>query len=225
MQRRKYIVNIGDVYGKYTVLEKIQHKTRAGNIVWRYLCEDKEGNKINCPPAYFLRFLTPEEIEIKFPYDDKPLANGRHQMGIRNSLYYDYQLNAKKREIHFDLSFEDFDKLIVCNCHYCGSIPVYRSGRWSIREHKNQPPLYHNGIDRITSHRGYTVDNTVPCCIRCNLMKHTLEVDDFLSHVERIYNFNKEGSTTIPNGSTSQVNGDGNGDSPYIVQNKVRRMI
>jgi len=42
-----------------------------------------------------------------------------------------------------------------------------------------------------------------------------IDADDFIGHIHKIHTYlvNK-GSTTIPEGSTSQVNGDGNGELP-----------
>jgi hypothetical protein len=44
-----------------------------------------------------------------------------------------------------------------------------------------------NGIDRIDSSRGYTPENTVPCCSTCNLMKSDSTHEAFLAHIEAIY--------------------------------------
>lgn len=42
------------------------------------------------------------------------------------------------------------------------------------------------GIDRKDPTKGYTRDNSMPCCTPCNLMKGELSYDDFLQHVRRI---------------------------------------
>jgi len=44
-----------------------------------------------------------------------------------------------------------------------------------------------NGVDRVNNKIGYRVDNCVPCCSVCNIMKNTLGVADFLAHVQRIH--------------------------------------
>ena len=63
-----------------------------------------------------------------------------------------------------------------------------------------------NGIDRIDSSKGYSVDNCVPCCAKCNYAKHDLSIDDFKNHIEKIYkHLFLESSTTIPAGSTSEA--------------------
>lgn len=70
-----------------------------------------------------------------------------------------------------------------------------------------------NGIDRIDSSKGYSIDNCVPCCTMCNRMKLDYKLSDFINHVHKIANHYKS-STTIPQGSTEQTNGSGNGEIP-----------
>jgi hypothetical protein len=46
--------------------------------------------------------------------------------------------------------------------------------------------LLRNGVDRVDSGRGYTVDNCVPCCKFCNLMKRNYTPEFFLAHTSKI---------------------------------------
>lgn len=99
-------------------------------------------------------------------------------------LYREYFRSARKKKYEFKLTLEEFkDRVIKC-CFYCGSPPncKTRSIGW-------MPPA--NGLDRINADKGYTVDNVVPCCSVCNLMKKRQSMKDFLRHIERIYLKNK----------------------------------
>lgn len=123
----------------------------------------------------------------------------------------EYKHNAETRAISFDLTLDEFNEIITQPCAYCGTPPnVKNGGHLEHRKRKDQPDLYTLGVDRIDSSKGYTKDNCVPCCTKCNLMKHKYSKEEFLEHVYKIANFNK-GSETIPEGSTSQANGDGSG--------------
>ena len=130
------------------------------------------------------------------------LDSDQHQMGIRTQIFSEYQNNAQKRNINFNLTFNVFNQFIINKCYYCGSEPINISERWIKRMNKSQPILQINGIDRINSLIGYTIDNCVTCCSKCNLMKNVFSVEEFLTHVSKIHNYNKKGSTTIPKGST-----------------------
>lgn len=131
----------------------------------------------------------------------------------RNCVKSSYISGAKSRNLEFSLSDEQFDKLIFSDCYFCGSKPKeYQS---DLRLNKTNLPFKRNGIDRLDSLQGYTVNNTVSCCDKCNLMKMSLHFNDFTEHINKIYNYivNK-GSTTISKESTSQANGDGNRELP-----------
>lgn len=56
-------------------------------------------------------------------------------------------------------------------------------------------------------------ENCVSCCWTCNKMKNNFSQKEFLEKINKIY-CNFKSSTTIPQGSTSQANGDGNGENP-----------
>ena len=62
----------------------------------------------------------------------------------------------------------------------------------------------------VVSEKGYNIDNCIPCCKICNMMKNNLSLDMFLSKVKQIHNKRLESSTTISKESTLQVNGNGN---------------
>lgn len=93
----------------------------------------------------------------------------------KENRYNIYKKNAKKRELIFELSKEDFYNLTSMPCEYCGDLEDY------------------NGIDRINSSYGYTVENCVPCCAMCNKMKLDYNISDWIKHIKKIANYyNKE---------------------------------
>lgn len=108
----------------------------------------------------------------------RSLAHGR---AARNSLLLDYQHGARKRDLDWLLSDEDFDRLTQGMCHYCGRAPR------SIKSKKpyNGDYLY-NGIDRVDNDLGYTTDNAVTCCCICNNAKKDLSVEEFMEWIRDI---------------------------------------
>lgn len=135
----------------------------------------------------------------------KPTLNAPY-----NCIKGAYMRGAADRNLTWELSDEDFNNLISSNCYYCGSEPKEYQG--DKRFNKSGIPFLRNGIDRLDSSKGYIKDNCVSCCEDCNRMKMQMTSDHFLKHVEKIYNYTvSKRSQTIPNGSTSQANGDGNG--------------
>lgn len=108
-----------------------------------------------------------------------------------NREYKVAQRNARMRNYSFLLTKEEFIALCKEPCFYCGAEPVMRSSG-----------LVKNGVDRFDNAKGYTKDNSVPCCSMCNTIKLDHPYESLLQHLERMLKHCKERSTTIPQGST-----------------------
>lgn len=143
---------------------------------------------------------------------DKLSSNPKVESVI-HSLYCGYRSNAKTRGLEFNLSKEKFTIIIGKNCYYCGEPPKETGS--SKLFNRTDTIFLHNGIDRIDSSKTYDDDNIIPCCGICNRMKNKFSQDIFFDKIKKIYDKHlKECSTTIPKGSTSQANGDGNRKNP-----------
>jgi hypothetical protein len=107
-----------------------------------------------------------------------------------NKIFTDYTQSCKVYNKDFYLTKEDLENLIFSNCHYCGAEPTL------IQKHRRGKTVNYlpsNGIDRIDSSKGYTLDNVVPCCKWCNYSKRERKVDDFKEWADRLYhNLHKE---------------------------------
>jgi hypothetical protein len=84
--------------------------------------------------------------------------------------FSDYKYEAKRSNREFNLTEEQFRDIINKNCYYCDI----------------QPNKY-NGIDRIDSSGGYTLNNVQPCCTMCNRLKSDFSIDDFFNKITSIY--------------------------------------
>lgn len=82
--------------------------------------------------------------------------------------YSQYKHSAKKRNLKFTLTIEEFSKFKAVPCHYCGDV------------------LENYGIDRVDSSVGYVDGNIVPCCETCNRMKSDHVQDDWVSHIVKV---------------------------------------
>jgi hypothetical protein len=98
--------------------------------------------------------------------------------------YYrkNYFYRAKKHGIVFNLDLDKFERLALSPCFYCGAPPAStedsRYGSYPV-----------NGIDRKDSGGGYTLENCVPCCKRCNYGKNALSVAEFKQWIERVHRY------------------------------------
>lgn len=65
-------------------------------------------------------------------------------------------MQAKNGNKEWNISFNDFQKLITTPCYYC------KNNLGSLSKNCG------SGLDRINNDKGYTLDNVIPCCYVCN---------------------------------------------------------
>jgi ribosomal protein L13 len=99
-----------------------------------------------------------------------------------NHLLLGSKKQAERRNIEFSISEDEFRKLILDDCFYCGKKPSqqqhikYQNGR-----------LKYNGIDRIDNSKGYITGNVRTCCKQCNYLKYKYTEEEFLTWVKTVY--------------------------------------
>lgn len=208
----KYFIEANKKYGEYTTIEEVVYTNPSGTTEKRWKCQKDNGD------IHFIRGRIlgqkVDMLSIKAEQNEILEKNNLHQIGLRNRYYSEYKDNAKKRNYPFNISFEEFNTMIIQDCYYCGSEPSISEGL-NKRRDKNQPLLKTNGVDRIDSNIGYEIDNCVTCCSMCNKMKNTYTTEEFLNHIYKIHNF-QERSTTRSEDRTLQANGSGNGELPEM---------
>jgi hypothetical protein len=129
-----------------------------------------------------------------------PLSYKARGSASFSALFNKCKHSAKKRNLDFSLSTDEHKTLISQLCHYCGEPPIkYNSylkngGLCQVRPNRygaltiERNWVEANGIDRINNNEGYTIDNCVPCCGRCNYLKCDTSYDEFLSWISKAYN-------------------------------------
>ena len=168
--RAKLSGMIGRRFGCWIIESRA--KSRNGDVRWNCLCD--------CGRRYIVTgYSLRTGDSSKCCYCRHTLPAGQAE---RNRLLSDYQRGAAKRGISWDLSEVDFDTLIQGLCHYCASDPSRRIKRKTLGVFGA-----YQGIDRVDSSKGYTKDNSVSCCGRCNRWKSDATVAEFKEHVKRIY--------------------------------------
>lgn len=95
-----------------------------------------------------------------------------------NTAWHLHLHGAISRGYSQELTFDQWMELSLSNCYYCDPSTVTRV---------NSKTFVRNGIDRKDNSIGYTVENCVPCCFRCNKMKKVLHHDEFIAAVVAIY--------------------------------------
>lgn len=78
--------------------------------------------------------------------------------------YKEYISSATKKVREITIDFEIFKGLVTSSCYYCN--------------HYSESETI--GIDRINNSKDYTKENCVPCCWKCNRIKHVYHLEFFL---------------------------------------------
>lgn len=99
-----------------------------------------------------------------------------------NHLYASYRSAARRRTREWQLTKDEFRSLTRLPCYYCGTKP---SKEYRTLNGCNGTYIY-NGIDRKDNSRGYTLNNSVPCCFACNRMKGVMDAKEFIAHAQAI---------------------------------------
>lgn len=99
-------------------------------------------------------------------------------------VYGNYKRHAKKRNLDFLLEKEDFYKMIILSCTYCGDSQTSYSNPPKEAEWGTQ--FRYTGIDRINPKIGYVEGNVQPCCIKCNRAKSDMTEEDFALWIGKV---------------------------------------
>lgn len=185
---RENTIKVGQKFGKLTVIENMGTSPQPGNKyvrTWRVKCECGVEKIISGTSR--LR-ATGSCGCGKFDYK----KNIDPADGTWHYLYLQYKKMANERDLEFSLTEDECREMFTTNCYYCGSAPRKTVGRHrkstDMRLREGSKVTY-NGIDRVNTDRGYTVDNTVTCCYKCNFAKHTQSVSEFREWIKQVYDY------------------------------------
>lgn len=172
--KRNYV---GMKFGKLTVVKQY-YINGQGDLRVDYICDcGRIKHNIQSSKMHLLKMccVCKKKNEYKIlPYGETAF----------NNHYSSYSRAAKRRQIPFELTKDEFRTIIKQNCYYCGQVPSMIK-----RPNSSGGACICNGIDRMDSNGGYTISNCVPCCSMCNYAKLDSSVSDFLSHVKKIYEY------------------------------------
>jgi hypothetical protein len=178
---RTYINLVGQKFGRLIAMERISSNS-FGDTIWKCKCDCgnivfvsakklKSGNTQSCG---CLNRERASEMN-RLPYGEAAF----------NKIEKNYKAHAIKLKVVYELTREQLRENVTKFCHYCGNEPS------NVSKRKTSYGLFvYNGLDRIDNNKGYTLDNIVTCCKKCNKWKGKMTQNEFLEHAERIHNYN-----------------------------------
>jgi len=179
----------GQTYGRLTFIRPTEKKCRK-NIVWELLCEC--GNT-----TYVIgSMVTSGNTSSCGCYRKERLAKSCRILGKKSRKYEPMITSAHVVWGNYkECDFDTFFRLSRQPCYYCecppsnlfnaGSKPS--GGYYNSDYQKQYGDFTYNGLDRIDSTKGHLSDNVVPCCFDCNRAKSNHTLEEFLAHIERMY--------------------------------------
>lgn len=159
----------GEKFNKLTVI-KYSHSEK-GNSKWWCICECGT-EKIICRSRLVTGITktcgcAKGKVNIK--------ANNAH---AKNQVYNAFIQRCKRRGMELEFSQEELLEIITKVCFYCS----LSSSNYCKRKHSE---FRFNGLDRINNSKGYSKENTVPCCKYCNALRmDILTVDETLKIIQ-----------------------------------------
>lgn len=182
------INEIGNKYGKLTVIEQGEKSTRYG-IYWICLCDCGATTQIL---GTSLRSGKSTACGCNIGYNTGPKRKVTNR--VLTQHFSSYRNSKKAKSLGFDLSLKEFEVICRENCYYCGSEPQIRK-YLTYKPNGGAEDFYSydnlSGIDRFDNAKGYVEGNCIPCCAKCNLMKKNYSEQEFLDHIFKIYEHSK----------------------------------
>lgn len=174
---------IGNVYGRLIVVASAISYVygRSHRARWECVCEC--GNKSTYSGTHLRTGRRTQCVPCAY--------KARPQSALRLDPYtrmYNLAVvgRCKKKGIENNLSVIDYIELAKQNCYYCDQTAPLKNAWRGVPIHVKTLPVKANGIDRVDSCKGYSKENCVPCCYKCNTMKARLSVKDFIEHIKQI---------------------------------------
>lgn len=179
----------GEKHGRLTFMRPTEERGRNSGVIWEVLCEcgiitqilahqvvSGHTTSCGCARQDYLDDLRQHGNPHTRKFD--PMVSSAR--AIWGASYTDG-----------DIDFDTFLTLSQQLCDYCGDPPkncFNVGGSKAGSEYQRQQGAFiYNGLDRVDSTRGHTLDNVVPCCLPCNWAKGKRSRAEFLAHNERIY--------------------------------------
>jgi hypothetical protein len=183
---KAFTFNAGDVIGEFVI---VRGEMVGKNKTW--ICRCKCGSE--------KRFWKASAINKQKTCGcgiDKAGLTAKQRRSMLSRMH-GYKGGAKSRGFKWSLTYSQFVEIATGNCFYCNSEPKVWdcvSGAPSVQKaspniNAKDYEIKFNGIDRLNSDIGYTIENVVPCCVKCNRAKSDMPLSDFKDHVKKMYSW------------------------------------
>ena len=164
----------------------IGEKTWAGEVIGHRSTPKMLYNIIRCGCGE-TRELTNSEIKRggRQHKSCMSLIKTTDQHAGLKALFFSSKELASRRNISWNLTFDQYCKIVQQPCYLCGEEP-YKRERVSNSKGRVVVVAAH-GPDRIDNELDYSPHNTASCCKECNLAKSNRTYDEWKRQVNKWY--------------------------------------
>jgi hypothetical protein len=165
---------IGNVYGELTVIDFSGIHIRPSGRKYKRLivqCSCGAIKDVNMQDLTSGRTKTCGESNKHPYYKDRTVP-------AFNAYIKKAKRDIQSKGLPFEFTPEEFRNITQQNCFYCNESPS--ATRRTTKTGKMLSEYISNGVDRLDSSKGYTHENCVPCCAKCNRAKNTMSKDEYI---------------------------------------------
>lgn len=171
----KKIDHTGNKYGHLEMLMPLP-PTNPHKTLWLAKCDCGNQVEICARQARAGRIKTCGKCEHHRRLTSSRNASKSHKEWVR-ILFSRYLRESVRRQVPWDLTPDQFTKIIKNSCTLCGEMPA---NRVQGSRQRYTPILL---VERA---RGYTEENSIPCCLQCRQVVGQLNLARFLDIVTKI---------------------------------------
>ena len=153
----------GKQFGRLSVIERVG-SDKDGKAMWRCLCA--------CGTTCIVKGTSLHRRGITRGTQSCGCYHKERIQEVNSLRPYESAYNglvhqAKQRGLENSIRYEDFLKFTkIGHCHYCWADIVWEKAQTAYSR------AYH--LDRMDSTQGYSTENCIVCCTRCNRGKNSL---------------------------------------------------
>lgn len=171
----------GQTFGKWYVVERVESRIksngRKGSAYWLCECECGNRNVVSSSNLRLGHSSRCTSCRARQPRQGRLVGEASRTKVLRQ-----YKRGARDRSLSWNLLDEEFYQLVSLDCFYCGIPPCSTT-------YGGHGEFVHNGIDRLDSLLGYSIENVVTACKTCNFAKREMSYEDFMSWIARLTSY------------------------------------
>lgn len=168
----------GSKYGHLTALKYVSTSKKTRAALWTFRCDCGNEKDIEARVVTAGSIKTCGTCHLKHKLKSSGAGLRWKQVASHNKLFKRFMEIAKRRELKWLLSIEEFMKLALAECTLCGTAPN--------TQQKGSRLLY-NIVEPVHSQDGYAVGKCYSSCKACSNSFHKVGLSLIVERVATVF--------------------------------------